>query len=454
MKKYRVLSILLVIPMVLSILCLPAFALEEPELQCRNAVLVDANYGEVLYDMNAYDKAYPASITKVMTALLVMEALESGQLTQDTLVTVSELAARKTFPDESTANLKAGEELTVEELLYCLLLPSANDAAKALAEAVDGSMEEFVAHMNRKAGELGCQGTHFANPHGLHNEDHYTTAYDISLFMTAALKYDLFRTIIGTASHTVPATNLSGERLYYNTNGLISNLHYMGYVYDKCIGGKTGTTDEAGRCLVAAAEDGDTLLISVVLGSGPIEEPGYEKLRQGQFTESTKLLKWGFANFERVTITKGSEPVAKVAVTLSRQADEVMVKPQGSITRTLPKDLDLDQIETEITLFSNEVEAPVQEGQVLGTMKLSYEGEVYGTLDLVAVTSVERSELLYKKAQFIAFFQQSWVKLALGLVLVLVVLIVLRLTVFRKRRRYHAGVGSRSRGNYRGTRRR
>ena len=297
MKKYRVLSILLVIPMVLSILCLPAFALEVPELQCRNAVLVDANYGEVLYDMNAYDKAYPASITKVMTALLVMEALESGQLTQDTVVTVSELAARKTFADESSANLKAGEQLTVEELLYCLLLPSANDAAKALAEAVDGSMEEFVAHMNRKAGELGCQGTHFANPHGLHNEDHYTTAYDISLFMTAALKYDLFRTIIGTASHTVPATNLSGERLYYNTNGLISNLHYMGYVYDKCIGGKTGTTDEAGRCLVAAAEDGDTLLISVVLGSGPIEEPGYEKLRQGQFTESTKLLKWGFARW-------------------------------------------------------------------------------------------------------------------------------------------------------------
>ena len=454
MKKYRVLSILLVIPMVLSILCLPASALEAPELQCRNAVLVDANYGEVLYDMNAYDNAYPASITKVMTALLVMEALESGQLTEDTVVTVSELAARKTFADESSANLKAGEQLTVEELLYCLLLPSANDAAKALAEAVDGSMEEFVAHMNRKAGELGCQGTHFANPHGLHNEDHYTTAYDISLFMTAALKYDLFRTIIGTASHTVPATNLSGERLYYNTNGLISNLHYMGYVYDKCIGGKTGTTDEAGRCLVAAAEDGDTLLISVVLGSGPIEEPGYEKLRQGQFTESTKLLKWGFANFERVTITKGSEPVAKVSVTLSRQADEVMVKPQGSITRTLPKDLDLDQIETEITLFSDEVEAPVQEGQVLGTMKLSYEGEIYGTLDLVAVTSVERSELLYKKAQFIAFFQQSWVKLALGLVLVLVVLIVLRLTVFRKRRRYHAGVGSRSRGNYRGTRRR
>lgn len=454
MKKYRVLPILLIIPMVLSLLYLPASALEEPELQCRNAVLVDANYGEVLLDKGAYEKAYPASITKVMTALLVMEALESGQLTEETVVTVSEQAAQKSYADESTANLKAGEQLTVKELLYCLLLPSANDAAKALAEAVDGSTEEFVSRMNRKAGELGCQGTHFANPHGLHNDDHYTTAYDISLFMTAALKYDLFREIIATASHTVPATNLSGERLYYNTNGLISNLHYAGYIYDKCIGGKTGTTDEAGRCLVAAAEDGDTLLVSVVLGSGPIQEEGYEKLRQGQFTQSTKLLKWGFANFERVTITRGSEPVAKVAVTLSRQADEVMVKPQGSITRTLPKDLDLEQIQTEITLFSNEVEAPVQEGQVLGTMKLSCDGEVYGTLDLVAVTSVERSDLLYKKAQFIAFFQQSQVKLALVLILVVILLITLRLTVFRKKRRYGAGVGARSRGNYRGTRRR
>ena len=140
MKKYRTFSFLLLIPMVLSMLCVPSFALEEPELQCRNAVLVDANYGEVLYSKGAYDKAYPASITKVMTALLVMEALESGQLTTDTVVTVSELAAQKSYANESSADLKAGEQLTVEELLYCLLLPSANDAAKVLAEAVDGSI--------------------------------------------------------------------------------------------------------------------------------------------------------------------------------------------------------------------------------------------------------------------------------------------------------------------------
>lgn len=453
MKKYRILSLFLLIPMLVSLFALPAAALEEPDLACTNAILVDANYGDVLYDKNAYEKAYPASITKVMTALLTLEAIESGRLTRDTLVTVSELASQKTYANESTANLKAGEQLTVEQLLYCLLLPSANDAAKALAEAVDGSLEEFVAHMNRRAGELGCKGTHFVNPHGLHNDDHYTTAYDISLYMRAALEYDLFRTIIATPSYTIPATAQSDERYFYNTNGLISNLYYSGYVYNKCIGGKTGTTDEAGRCLAAVAEDGDTLLISVILGSGPIEVEGYDKLRQGQFTESTKLLKWGFQNFERVTITRDSEPVDKVAVTLSRQADEVMVKPQGSITRTLPKDLDLDQIETEINLFAEEVEAPVEEGQVMGTMKLSYEGEVYGVLDLVAVTSVERSELLYKKAQFLDLIQSTHFKIGLAVVLVLAVLIALRLLVFRKKRRYHAGAGARSRGNYRGTRR-
>jgi len=454
MKNNRILSLLLLVPMLLSCLVFPTAALTDPEPFCTHAVLLDANYGEILYDKNAHEKAYPASMTKVMTALLILEAIEDGTLSADTMITAGETTYQGLSGNFSTANIKVGEVLPVEELLYCLMLPSANEAGNILATALDGSVEAFAEHMNRRAGELGAKGTHFVNPHGLHNVDHYTTAYDIALFMNEALKHGLFRTLIATASHTVPETNLSKERFFYNTNGLISNLYYAGYVYDKCIGGKTGTTDEAGRCLVSAAEDGDTLLISVIIGSGPIEVEGYEKPRQGQFTESTKLLKYGFENFERVTITRDSEPVDKVAVTLSRQADEVMVKPQGSITRTLPKDLDLDLIETEINLFSHEVEAPVEAGQILGTMKLSYEGEVYGVLDLVAVNSVERSELLYKKQQFIEFFQQSGTKIAIGVVAILAVIILLRVLVFRKRRRYRSSAGSRARGsNYRGSRR-
>lgn len=453
MKKYRALSTFLLLATLASLLPLPAAALDQPVLYCNNAVLLDANYSEVLYDHHAYDKAWPASTTKVMTALLVMEALENGQLSPTTPLTagptrMQDIPAGKGY---AVADLREGEVLTVEELLYCLLLPSHADAANVLAVAVDGSIEDFVEHMNRRAGELGCKGTHFTNTAGMHNENHYSTAYDLALIFQAALEHDLFRDIIGTAVHTVPATNLSEERTFYNSNGLISTWNYSGYVYDKCIGGKTGNTDEAGRCLVAAAEDGDTLLISVVLGSGPVEVPGVADLKQGQLLSSSNLLKWGFKSFHRVTITEDSQPVAKVAVSMSRQADEVNVKPQGSITRTLPRDMDLDAIEKQITLFPQPVEAPVYEGQVLGTMKLSYEGEVYGVLDLVAVTTVERSDLLYKKERFVSFFQGAGVQIALAAVLLLSAAVLLRMTLFRKKRR-RTGAGS-SRGNYRGARR-
>ena len=452
MKKYPFLSLLLLIPMTLSLLSpVSAAGKEDLNLFCSYAVLLDANHGEILYDMGANQRAYPASITKVMTALLVMEAIEYGQLSPDTVVTVNQSAVENIPIEYVVGSFKPGETISIEELLYCMLLESDCDASNILAEAVDTTVEDFVAHMNRKAGELGCHGTHFTNTYGLHNENHYSTAYDLALIMQAALEYDLFRTVIKTPSHKVPATNLSGERFFYNKNALISNLYYEGYVYDKCIGGKTGTTDDAGRCLVAAAEDGDELLISVVLGSGPMQVPGDEKLKQGQFRESKRLLEFGFDNFHRVTITKDSEPVTTVKVTMSRQADEVNLKAQGSIVKTLPKSMDLDDIESRISLFADEVEAPVEAGQVMGTMTLFYEDEVYGTLDLVAVTSVERSDLLYKKEQFFAFWQSSGVKLVLAVAFMLAGIVILRLLVFRKKRRPRAGA-ARSRGNYRGTR--
>lgn len=452
MKKYPFLSLLLLIPIALSLLSpVSAAGKEDLNLFCSYAVLLDANHGEILYDMGANQRAYPASITKVMTALLVMEAIEYGQLSPDTVVTVNQSAVENIPIEYVVGSFKPGETISIEELLYCMLLESDCDASNILAEAVDTTVEDFVAHMNRKAGELGCHGTHFTNTYGLHNENHYSTAYDLALIMQAALEYDLFRTVIKTPSHKVPATNLSGERFFYNKNALISNLYYEGYVYDKCIGGKTGTTDDAGRCLVAAAEDGDELLISVVLGSGPMQVPGDEKLKQGQFRESKRLLEFGFDNFHRVTITKDSEPVTTVKVTMSRQADEVNLKAQGSIVKTLPKSMDLDDIESRISLFADEVEAPVEAGQVMGTMTLFYEDEVYGTLDLVAVTSVERSDLLYKKEQFFAFWQSSGVKLVLAVTFMLAGIVILRLLVFRKKRRPRAGA-ARSRGNYRGTR--
>lgn len=452
MKKKSLLSLLLLFSMVFTLLTVPASALDDPGLECRNAILVDATHDDVLYDKGAYEKAYPASLTKIMTALLVVEAIDRGDITADTPVTAGETTLQGLTGNFSTAGVKPGNTLTVEQLLYCLMLPSANEAANILAVAVDGSIEDFVAHMNRRAGTLGCKNTHFMNPHGMHNPDHYTTAYDLSLITDAALDHELFRTVIGTPSYTIPANDTHGEIHFFNTNGLISNLYYSGYVYDKCIGGKTGSTDEAGRCLMSVAVKGDDTFISVVLGSGPIPNPD-GSLRQGQFSESIKLFKWGFENFRRVDITQDAEPVANVAVTLSRTAHEVAVRPSGTITRTIPKDVDLEKMDKEISLFAPSVDAPVEVNQVLGTMKLSYEGEVYGTLDLVAVESVERSELLYIKAQFLNFIRQYWAIMLLAVVAVTALVLVLKFVVFNKNRRYGSH-RTRARGNYRGFRHR
>ena len=455
MKKCRFPALFAAVTLLVTLfLPMSAAALEDPGLTCRNAILLDATYDEILYDKGARDKVYPASITKVMTALLVLEAVDAGQLTLQTPITAT-AEALEVPEGSSTAKIQVGDTYTVEQYLYCLLLPSGNEVAQILAIAVDGSVDAFVDRMNQRAEELGCEGTHFANPHGFHDPDHYTTAYDITRFMKAAMEYDLFQTILTSPNYTLPANGVSEERIIRNTNALTSNWTYTQYLYGPGTGGKTGTTDEAGNCLVETAQEGDMSLISVILGAEEVELPdGSTDARQ--FSETIKLLEWGFDNFHRVTLSPEDTLVASVKVNLSSQADAVNVKPLGSVTRTLPKDIDLDKVEMTPSLFSEEVDAPVEAGQVLGTLVIKYEGTEYGTLDLVADTSVERSDFLYYKDQVETFFQNAGVKLVLAVVLILVVVVLLRVLVFRKRRRYRsgAGMGIGRRGHYSGRRRR
>ncbi len=434
MKKYRILSTLLTFVLLTSML-LPfsVSAAEAPQVTAQRAILVDANYDEVLYEKNAHQKAAPASITKVMTALLVCEALKEGTLTEETVITASENAFQNLHANGSTANIKPGEEIDVRNLLYCLLLPSANEAANILAEAVCGNIPDFVEKMNQRAQELGCRNTHFANVHGLDQDGHYTTAYDIYLFTKEAMTHPLFQEIVSTKMYDMPSTNISKARRFYNTNSLLSTWYYLGYTYDKAIGVKTGTTDNAGSCLVSAAKDGDDYLICVVLGAEIVKIDNKPVPRQ--FSESRDLLKWGFSNFRRVTISRPDTPVAQVNVTLSQDADFVMLKPVGEFSCTLPSDISIDDIESTIELFQDTIAAPVEEGQVLGTMTLSYGDKVYGTLDLVTTNSVERSDFLYRKTQVMDFFSHSGTKLLLAAVGILVSATLLKVFVFTKRRR-------------------
>ena len=451
MKKYRLASLLLSLLLTAAILSPAAHAAPAPEIMAGAALLMDAANDEVLFEKNADQKMYPASLTKVMTALLVLEEVDAGHLSLDQVITASNTFSAGLTANGSTQDIQAGEQMSLRDLLYCLLVASANEASNILAETVDGSVPAFVERMNQRALALGCVNTHFANPHGLHDADHYTTAHDIYLIARAAMENDTFRTIVSTRSYEIPATNMHKARLFYSTNALLVTWYYReSYIYDKTIGIKTGTTDEGGYCLLSAAEDGEDYLISVVLNAPLLEkEDGGSDRRQ--FTESRELFKWGFSNFTRRQIVDTATPLAQVDVTLS-QTDHVLVRPAHQLERTLPRDLKLEDIKQEITLDAETVQAPVSAGQALGKLTLTYQGEELGTVDLVAVSGAERSRLLYYLDQIQSFFQHAGVKLIAVVLILLLALFILRKTVLRPRSRYGSRYSGRRR-NYTGRRR-
>ena len=444
---------------------LPRLGAGRPQPHARAALVVYGDTGEILYDFNAYERMYPASLTKIMTSLVVLDAVGTGELSMDTEAAASAQALDLPW-DASKVGLQVGEVLTIEQLLYCDLLPSACDACNVLAEAVAGSMEAFVDRMNAKAAQLGLENTHFANPHGYHDPNHYTTAYEVYLMARIAMENETFRTIVGTQSYTLPATNsYNRERTLRSTNLLLDERNAL--YYSKAIGIKTGFTDEAGRCLASAAvdEEGRTFYC-VVLGCEPTDEDG--KTQYWSFSESQRLLEWAFENFHHtVLLDQNTEDVLReVEVSLSDEADYVLVRPKGEIAATMPSDYNPKLAKLDFRLPTEPVEAPITAGQKLGTVTFSYQGVVYGTLDLVAMDSVERSDYLSTKQQIENTFQtigsywaKWWVKAAVFGGIALILLLIMYITVIRPKqrraRRYSYSGGSRrgrGRSNYRGRR--
>lgn len=440
MKKNWFLPLLLALALILPG---TAMALDDPNPAATAVILVDGDNREVLYGLNMHEHRFPASITKVMTALLVLEDVERGLLNLDQVIVASETYRTGLSADGSTQNIRPGEELTVRELLYCTLVASANEACNILAEAASGSVSAFVDRMNDRARELGMENTHFANTHGLHNANHYTTAYDIWLMCEEAMTHRLFREISSAVSHTVPATNLSKERTFYSTNALLTAYRYPGYTYRYAIGIKTGSTPEAGQCLVSAAVKNKRTFYCVILGAENVTREDKTIDRQS-FSESSRLLEWGFQNFSRKTILNAAEPQAEMPVELSQKVSYVALKPAVSLEATLANDIDIEALVFDSVLFYDAVDAPVAEGAVLGRITVSSEdGEIiYGEVDLIAVNAVERSELLYRMRQIREFFSNKYVIYALAGLLVLIIILYLRLRVFASRKR-------RNRRNYR-----
>jgi D-alanyl-D-alanine carboxypeptidase (penicillin-binding protein 5/6) len=454
MKKNRFFAFALLLVLICGIFP-PAAALDDPKPACTAAILVDVTNDQVLYEYNADETRYPASITKVMTALLTIEAVERGELSLDQEVSGTTAINDDLSLDGSSQNILAGETMSVKNLLYCMLMSSANEACNILAQNVSGDISSFVDAMNARAKELGMTGTHFANAHGLHNENHYTTARDIYLLLKEAMTHDLFREIVHTAKYTVPATNLSPERTLINTDALLSEYEYKGYTYDYSLGGKTGSTPEAGKCLASSAEKDGRELICVVLGGEIVTQPNGSTLIQS-FSESKRLFEWGFNNFSVQSLVADGDLLQEVPVTLSQDKNYVTAQSQGTISALLPNDFDFSKVQTTVTLNSDSVKAPIAQGQTLGQVSVSCDGKDYGTLPLVASNSVSRSTLLYILDCIHDFFNQILVKL-IGLAILIVVFAVLfNIFILRKRRNRTRRAKGLSSGNrqYRGRRRR
>lgn len=425
----RILSSFLILILLCSVFPYTVLAADKlGEVKAAAALLVDTQYETVLYEKNSNERRPPASITKVMTALLVFEAIDRGDLTVDSIITTTGSAIADITADSSTQNIRPGEEMSVSNLLYCLLCPSANEAANILGEAVSGNLPTFIETMNTRAAELGMTNTHFMNPHGLHHNEHYSSAHDIYLMVREAMKHPLFQKIVSTGTYTVPATNLSPKRTLINTNALLTARKYPGYTYNSVTGVKTGHTPEAGYCLVSAAREKERALLAVVLGAETVTNQDGSRSRM-QFSESKRLLKWGFSAFNAQTILGKDTILREIPVSNGKGVSHVVGIPSAEIVAIMPVSYDPQNLITDIALTQEGVAAPVAQGQLLGSVTLTYEGNNYGTVDLIAANAVELSYVRMIFSFLQALFTNIWLWVA--------ALAFLAVIVFRYSRALH-----------------
>lgn len=341
------------------------------EVAAKGAVLIDASTGEVLFEQDSHTQLPPASVTKVMTMLLVMEAVQDGKIHLEDRVTISEHAASM---GGSQMYMEAGEMHTVAELMEGVAMASANDGCVALAEFVAGSEEIFVEKMNQRAAELGMRDTHFVNTNGLPVADHYSSAYDIALMSQKLYEFEETHQWFTTWQSTI-TVGLPGKEKEFgltNTNKLIK-------AYEGCNGIKTGFTSEAGYCLSASATRGDTHLIAVALGSET------SKIRNA---EIAKLLDYGFANYETAVIAEEGQIMGTVLIEKGTPTSVSAVTTE-KITVLTGKG-QKDTLKTEVTI-SETVPLPLEKGQEIGKITLYDEEEKLAEYPLVAAAPVEKA---------------------------------------------------------------
>ena len=409
----RIFSAFLIICLLLTpTLTVSAYEPSGLTITANAAMLVSMDTDEVLYEKNADQKVYPASITKIMTVLLM---LESDKYDADAKIAMTEEALELISGTGSSVSLlKAGEEFTQLDLVYMVLMSSFGDCALLAATYYGGSVENFVAMMNARAAELGLSGTHYENPIGLHHDENYTTARDTYTLTKIALQNPTFKEVCESTRHTVNAS-ISGQRILSTTNNLQDNTTNYYYQYAK--GVKTGFTDEAGRCLVSTATYNGYNYMCLIFGCPPNEKK--------HFTESADLYRWAFKTFEFKNVADTTNPVAEIGVDLSLDTDYVSLYVEKGFTTVLPKDANDSTISIVTRPIAEKVDAPIKKGQVLGTADIIYAEQVIGTVNLVANENIEKSAMLTALRAVKNFFTSSYMKIVYVLIIVAILVFIL-----------------------------
>ncbi len=391
-----------------------AYEFTDIELTAKAGMLISLDTGEILYQNNIDEKVYPASITKIMTAVLM---IESNKFDPQAKVKINKACLDKVLGTGlSVSLLEEGEELTQLDLLYTVLLSSFGDCTYLAAEIFGGSYENFVSMMNDKAKELGLSGTHYSNPVGLHEEETYTTVRDTYTLTKYALQYDLFKTVTNASRYRFTTTK-GTTRTLSTTNFLLDkNTNYY-YMYAG--GVKTGYTDVAGRCLVSTASYNGYNYMCLLFGCQNSAAKRYD------FVETKELYRWAFNNFSRKEVANSTEPVCEIPVELCMEADFVPLYFKKPFATILPNGADESTLVVKTNLRSESVDAPIKKGDVLGEAEIYYAEKVIGKVDLVAGNDLQKSSLLSAMRSVKGFFVSKYMKIIYAVIGIIVALFIL-----------------------------
>ena len=340
--------------------------------------MIDSKTGKILYGKNENEKLYPASTTKILTAIIAIEHCQPSDK-----ITASYDAVMSLPAGYSNAAIQPGETLTFQELLEMFLIHSANEIGTIFAEHISGSVENFATLMNQKVASIGCKNTHFTNPSGIHDVEHYTTAYDMALIAQYCMKNETFRKVVSMPSCKIAATEKYEERYFRNTNDLLNSKSK--YYYEHAIGTKTGYTTQAKRCLISTALKDNLELITVILGDSPA-------LDDSRYLDTIKMFEYGFSSYKTQKIATQNTIVKELTVdNATKETKNLSLLIKDDLTALMPKNMTSADLKPSIKI--NEIiEAPIAEGDVLGKITYTIEGIKYSS-DLIANHSVEKFDI-------------------------------------------------------------